>query len=353
MGTILTRAWVLAKDTVEGFIDDGAMSRGAAIAYYTIFSIAPLLLISTAIAGLVFGQQAVEGAVADQLEGLVGRASAETVQSMVKGAANTTTGTVATIVSVITLLLTASGVFGELQTSLNEIWKAPTPAGDTITRLVMAKAAAIGLVAATGFLLLVSLVVSAALAAVATWVGGLMPGMTTVLSVVNFAVSFLMITLLFGAIYHILPDRRLRFRDVAVGAAVTAMLFTIGKTLIGWYIGGTGIATTYGAAGALMVVLVWVFYSSQVFLLGAEFTKAWAGLKGNPEALAAGAKSAEEVDRAAEAPRDRRRRERHERREQRRRRKEGGAAGAVPVVAPAIGAAALGSLLMGLLRRRR
>jgi membrane protein len=349
MGTMLTRAWVLAKDTVEGFIDDGAMSRGAAIAYYTIFSIAPLLLISTAIAGLVFGQQAVEGAVADQLEGLVGRASAETVQSMVKGAANTTKGTVATVVSVITLLITASGVFGELQTSLNEIWKAPTPEGDTLTRLVVAKAAAIGLVAATGFLLLVSLVVSAALAAVATWVGGLMPGMTQLLSVLNFAVSFLMITLLFGAIYKILPDRQLHFRDVAVGAAVTALLFTIGKTLIGWYIGGTGIATTYGAAGALMVVLVWVFYSSQVFLLGAEFTKAWAGLKGNPEALAAGARRPEDAD-DPDAPRSRSRRRR---RRARRRRQDGETASVVPVVAPAIGAAALGSLLVGLFRRRR
>jgi membrane protein len=245
-------------------------------------------------------------------------------------------------------------VFGELQTSLNEIWKAPTPEGDTITRLVIAKAAAIGLVAATGFLLLVSLVVSAALAAVATWVGGLMPGMTQVLGVLNFAASFLMITLLFGAIYKVLPDRRLRFRDVAVGAAVTALLFTIGKTLIGWYIGGTGIATTYGAAGALMVVLVWVFYSSQVFLLGAEFTKAWAGLKGNPEALAAGAKSAEEVDEAAATPRELTQRRRRERRERRRRRREGGApADAMPVVAPAIGAAALGTFLMSILRRRR
>ena len=140
----------------------------------------------------------------------------------------------------------------------------------------MARAAAIGLVAATGFLLLVSLVVSAALAAVATWVGGLMPGMAQLLNLANFAVSFLMVTLLFAAIYKILPDRQLRWRDVAVGSAVTAMLFTIGKTLIGWYIGGTGIASTYGAAGALMVVLVWVYYSSQIFLLGAEFTKVWA-----------------------------------------------------------------------------
>ena len=346
---MLTRAWVLAKDTVEGFIDDGAMSRGAAVAYYTIFSIAPLLLIATAMAGLVFGEKAVEGAIAEQLEGLLGRPSAEAVQAMVQGAANPTKGTVATVVSVVTLLLTASGVFAELQTALNEIWKAPPPQGDTITRLVVARAAAIGLVAATGFLLLVSLLVSAALAALATWVGGLMPELTKLLALANFAVSFLMITLLFGAIYKILPDRRLRFRDVAVGAAVTALLFTIGKTLIGWYIGGTGIASTYGAAGSLMVVLVWVFYSTQVFLLGAEFTKAWAGLKGNPEALAAGARSAEEVD-DPESPRLARRRRRRERR----RRRDGEAtASAVPVVAPAIGAAALGTLLMGILRRRR
>ncbi len=341
---MLTRAWVLAKDTVEGFIDDGAMSRGAAVAYYTIFSIAPLLLIATAMAGLVFGEKAVEGAIAEQLEGLLGRPSAEAVQAMVQGAANPTKGTVATVVSVVTLLLTASGVFAELQTALNEIWKAPPPQGDTITRLVVARAAAIGLVATTGFLLLVSLLVSAALAALATWVGGLMPELTKLLALANFAVSFLMITLLFGAIYKILPDRRLRFRDVAVGAAVTALLFTIGKTLIGWYIGGTGIASTYGAAGSLMVVLVWVFYSTQIFLLGAEFTKTWAGLKGSPEALAAGARPPEEVGQ----PRARR-----PRRERRRRRDRGEAASPVAVVAPAIGAAALGTFLMGLLRRRR
>ncbi len=344
---MLTRAWVLAKDTVEGYIDDGAMSRGAAVAYYTIFSIAPLLLICTAMAGLVFGQQAVEGAIADQLEGLVGRASAEAVQAMVKGAANRTTGTVATIVSIVTLLLTASGVFAELQTALNEIWKAPPPKGDTITRLVMARAAAIGLVAATGFLLLVSLVVSTALAAVATWVGGLVPELTKLLGMANFAVSFLMITLLFGTIYKVLPDRHLRWRDVAMGATVTALLFTVGKTMIGWYIGGTGIASTYGAAGSLMVVLLWVFYSTQVFLLGAEFTKAWAGLKGSPEALAAGARPAEDVD----LPGPRRRRPRRERR--RRGDGEAAATSTAQMVAPAIGAAALGTLLMGFLRRRR
>ena len=346
---MLNRAWGLARDTVYGYIEDDAMSRGAAVAYYTIFSIAPLLLIATAIAGLFFGDKAVEGAIAEQLEGLLGRPSAEAVQAMVKGAANTTQGTVATVISVVTLLLTASGVFAELQSALNVIWKAPPQTGDTITRLVVARALAIGLVAATGFLLLVSLVVSTALAAVATWVGGLMPELTKLLAVGNFAVSFLMVTLLFGAIYKILPDRQLLWRDVAVGAAVTAMLFTIGKTLIGWYIGGTGIASAYGAAGSLMVVLVWVFYSTQTFLLGAEFTKAWAGLKGSPEALAAGARSAEEIDEGLQSQRSRRR----PRRERRRRPEGEAAANPVTVVAPAIGAAALGSLLVSLLRRRR
>ena len=280
---MLGRLWVLAKDTVEGFIDDGAMSRGAAIAYYTIFSIAPLLLISTAIAGLVFGQQAVEGAVADQLEGLVGRQSAEAVQAMVKGAANKTSGTLATIVSVVTLLLTASGVFGELQTALNEIWKAPPPKGDTITRLVVARAAAIGLVAATGFLLLVSLLASAALAALWTWVGGVLPAATVLLGALGFLVSFALTAALFAAIYKVLPDRRLEWRDVAVGAVGTTALFTAGKALIGWYIGGSGMARSYGAAGALVVVLLWVYYSAQVFLLGAEFTRAWAGLEGSKQ----------------------------------------------------------------------
>lgn len=345
---MLGRIWVLAKDTVEGYIDDDAMSRGAAVAYYTIFSIAPLLLIATAIAGIFFGEQAVRGAIAEQLEGLLGRPSAEAVQAMIQGAANPTQGTVATVISVVTLLLTASGVFAELQSALNVIWKAPPPKGDTITRLVVARALAIGLVAATGFLLLVSLVVSAALAAVATWVGGLVPEMTRLLGLANFAVSFLMVTLLFAAIYKILPDRQLHWRDVAVGAAVTAMLFTIGKTLIGWYIGGAGIASAYGAAGSLMVVLVWVFYSTQVFLLGAEFTKAWAGLKGSPEALAAGAKSAAEID-EAQSTRPRRQRVRRERRP----RSEREPASTAAVVAPAVGAAALGTLLMDLLRRRR
>lgn len=349
------RIWTLLKDTVEGYIEDEAMSRGAAIAYYTVFSIAPLLVIATAIAGLFFGEVAVQGAVAEQLRGLLGNSGAEAVQAMIAGASDMTSGRIAAVIGVVTLLLTASGVFGEVQAALNEIWKAPPPpaasVGGIMARLVKARVASLGLVAATGFLLLTSLVVSAALAALGTWVGGLLPAQERLFGALNFTVSFGMVTVLFAAIYKILPDRRLRWRDVLVGAVVTAFLFTVGKTLIGWYIGGSGVATTYGAAGALMVVLLWVFYSAQVFLLGAEFTKAWAGLAGNPEAIAAGARPAENVP---------------TRRERRRRRREArakaGTAGAGAAEAgaglptsglPLVGAAALAATVAGLLRRRR
>jgi membrane protein len=291
---MLHRTWTLLRDTVEGFVDDGAMSRGAAIAYYTVFSIAPLLVIATAIAGLAFGREAVEGVIADQLRSLLGNRGAEAVQAMIRGASNIASGTLAGIIGLVTLLLTASGVFGELQTALNEIWKAPTPPGGAVvSRLVRARMASLGLVAATGFLLLVSLLVSAALAALITWARGMMPGLTVLLGTASFLLSFLMITLLFAAIYKVLPDRELTWRNVAIGAVATAFLFTIGKALIGWYVGSSTIATSYGAAGALLVVLLWVYYSAQIFLLGAEFTKVWAGLQGSPEALAAGARPAE------------------------------------------------------------
>lgn len=345
---MLARIWTLLKDSVEGYIEDEAMSRGAAIAYYTVFSIAPLLVIATAIAGLAFGQDAVRGAVADQLRGLLGDSGAEAVQAMIRGAGNLTSGSIAAVIGVVTLLLTASGVFGEVQAALNEIWKAPPPPpssmGGVMRRLVKARAASLGLVAATGFLLLVSLVVSTALTALGTWVGGLLPAQERLFGALNFVVSFGMVTVLFAAIYKILPDRRLRWTDVMVGAVVTAFLFTLGKTLIGWYIGGSGVATTYGAAGALMVVLLWVFYSAQVFLLGAEFTKAWAGLAGNPEAIAAGARPAVALP---------------SRRERRRERREAAATPvktalpAVPPRSPLLHVASLGTVLVAMLRGRR
>jgi len=286
---VLGRSYALLRSAVEGFIEDSAPSRGAAIAYYTLFSLAPLLVIATAVAGAAFGEVAVEGAVAAELQDLLGDKAAAAIQDLVRAAHFEGGGMLAGIISVVTLLLTASGAFGELQSALNVIWKAE-PQGGTISRLVRARAASIGLVAATGFLLLVSLLASAAIAALGRWIGGAVTGLELVLSALNFTVSFLLIAALFAAIYKVLPDRPIAWRDVGVGALVTALLFVIGKSLIGWYLGGGGLASSYGAAGALMVVLLWVYYSAQVFLLGAEFTRAYAeghGKKLEPSAAPA------------------------------------------------------------------
>lgn len=270
-------AWQILKETVEGFIADEAMTRGAAIACYSMFSLAPLLLLMMGMAGLFFGEDAVREAVGTQLAALVGREGAQAIDAVVGEDGlqeQTEAGGIGALVSLVFLVITASAVFAELQAALNAIWKAE-PRGLSLSYLLRARLLSIGLVAATGFLLLVSLLASAALAALGTWAGSTLPQAAPLLRAANFGVSFLLTALLFAAIYKVLPDRRLRWRDVAVGALCTALLFTLGKSLIGWYIGGSGIAARYGAGGALIVVLLWVFYSTQVFLLGAEFTRAW------------------------------------------------------------------------------
>jgi membrane protein len=279
---VLSETWKLLKDTVLSFIDDEALSRGAAIAFYSVTSIAPVLLIVIAIAGLAFGRDAAENAITAQLSGLMGQQTAEVLQSAVASAAGKSSGLVATIVGVITLFATASGVFGEMQSALNAIWKVH-PTGTTVSRLVRARAASLGLVAALGFLLMVSLVVSAALTAFGNQINSILPFGRLLLSGLNFVVSLLLISVLFAAIYKVLPDRHLEWRDVAVGAVVTAVLFTIGKSLIGLYIGSSAVASSYGAAGALIVLLLWVYYSAQIFLLGAEFTKAYANRHGSKQ----------------------------------------------------------------------
>ncbi len=275
----------MLQETVAAYIEDEALSRGAAIAYYTIFSIAPVLVICIAIAGLVFGEEAAQGAMVGQLRGMMGDQAAEAVQAMIASAGNKTSGIWATAIGIVTLLVTATGVFGEMQASLNVIWKAQGPSG--VTGILKARAASLGLVATLGFLLLVSLVVSAALTALGSTLNRVVPGAEALLHLANFVVSFLMVSALFAAIYKILPDRQLRWKDVAVGALTTAFLFTVGKTLIGLYIGSSSVASSYGAAGALVVVLLWIYYSSQIFLLGAEFTKVWASHHGSAEAFAA------------------------------------------------------------------
>jgi membrane protein len=265
--------WQLARDSFSAWVDDYAPSMGAAISYYTVFSIAPLLLIVIAVAGLVLGTDAASGRIFSELEGLIGDEGATAIQGMVESASSTGKGVFGTIAGVVTLLIGATTVFNELQSALDRIWRAPAAAKPSgIWGLVRARFLSFGLILGLGFLLLVSLIASAALSALGSWYAPVFGGWELLLQVVNFVVSLAIITVLFAAIYKWLPSVKITWRDVWVGAAVTAVLFEIGKTLIGLYIGKSGVVSGFGAAGSLVVVLLWVYYSAQIFLLGAEFT---------------------------------------------------------------------------------
>jgi membrane protein len=270
--------------------EDDVPRLGASLAYYTLFAIAPVLLVATAIAGLAFGPQAVRGEIVGQIDYLVGRDGARAVQSLLEGASQRRAGYLATIVGSVTLVLAATGAFLELQTALNTIWRVkPNPTNATFTAFVMDRVRSFGLVVALGFLLLVSLAVSAALAALGTWLERISPGMPLVWNAMNVLVSLVVITALFTLLYAFLPDVKLRGRDVVVGAFVTAILFSIGKQLIGFYLGQSTTASTYGAAGSVIVLLLWVYYSSQVVLVGAEFTRIYTqrqGRRPRPEPFA-------------------------------------------------------------------
>jgi membrane protein len=285
------RAVSLVKESVMSFIADDALSKGASIAFYTAISIAPVLVIVIAIAGLAFGHEAARGAISAQFSGLMGTQSADLLQTAIHSASGTSSGVIATSFGLLALLVTASGVFGEMQSTLNAIWKVPPQGGTithfmTITRLMKARAASLGLVAALGFLLLVSLVISAVLSAAGTYINAYIPFGHLILSMLNFVISFLLTSVLFAAIYKILPDTPLAWRDVMVGAVVTAFLFEIGKSLIGLYIGSSAIVSSYGAAGGLIILLLWIYYSAQIFLLGAEFTKTYARRDGGQQTSA-------------------------------------------------------------------
>ena len=283
--------WHMVKDTVSSFFDDDALSRGASMAFYAVTSLAPILLIVVAIAGLVFGEDAARNALAGQFQGLMGQQSADLLQAAISNAGQKSSGILATIIGVVTLLVTASGVFGEMQAALNAIWKADAK-GASLSRLIRARAASLGLVAALGFLLLISLAVSAAVSALGGYVDAILPFGGIIVSALNATISFALIAVLFTAIYKVLPDKKLEWRDVIIGAVATSALFTIGKSLIGWYLGSAAVASTYGAAGALLIVLLWVYYSSQIFLLGAEFTKVYANRHGSQQIASAPAQGA-------------------------------------------------------------
>jgi len=274
--------WSILKSAVQGYIAHGALSRGAAIAFYVVTSFAPVLLIVVAVAGMVFGQDAVRGSLVQQLGGLFGQQGGELIQSMLASSSDEKSGATASVLGAVTVLVTASGVFSEMQTGLNQTWQVQPP-DQPVLLMLRARAASLGLVAALGFLLMVSLAASTALAALGTYLDSLESFAPLVLAALNTLISLGLFTLLFAAIYKVLPDTPISWREVGIGALTTAVLFTIGKSLIGWYLGTTAASSGYGAAGALVLVLLWAYYCSQIFLFGAELTRAIAGRAAKPE----------------------------------------------------------------------
>jgi membrane protein len=276
------RLWQLVKLSVNNWIDDGASSMGAALAYYTVFSLAPLLLMVIAVAGLFFGQEIAQGALMQEFDALIGSNGAQAIQAILKSAQNWEGGVISMVVSAITLFIGATTVFAELQRDLDLIWKAEkkaVPGG--VWGFVRTRLLSFGLILGVGFLLIVSLALSAGIAALSTVWGDWLKNLETLLQIVNFAVSFAVITALFALIYKVLPNARIGWGDVWMGATVTSLLFSLGKFAIGLYIGKSAISSSFGAAGAFVVLIAWIYYSAQIFLLGAEFTYVYTCTRGS------------------------------------------------------------------------
>jgi membrane protein len=272
---MLRKAWMMLQEGFEAFIDDEAFTRGAAIAFYAVTALAPILFITVAVAGLVFGEDAARGAVAYQLHRLMSKQSAEMLQIAVRHASSFSNNILANLFGVATLLFTASGVFGEVEAALNHIWGTETHR-PLLTRLLHGRIASLVLVLSLGFLFLLSMIVTAGIAALHNIIDRHIFIGHVLFTTLNFAVSFAFISFLFAAIYKVLPEKDLQWRDVIFGAMLTSFLFEIGQVLLGLYLGSSAVASPYGAAGGLIVLLLWVYYSAQVFLLGAEFTKVYA-----------------------------------------------------------------------------
>jgi membrane protein len=267
--------WALAREAAAGWIDHRASRTGAALAYYTVFSLAPVLTLSIAIAGFFFGEAAARGEIVGQIGDLVGPQGAQLVQSVLQNASRPGAGIVATVISILTLILGANTALAELKAGLDQTWNVPAEHRTGIGYSIRTRLLSVGLILALGFLMLVSLVISAALAALARISRGDMV-VNTVLGWVNFLFAFVLVAALFATIYKVLPSVRIAWRDVTVGSLVTALLFSLGKFAIGVYIGNSAIASTYGAAGSVVLILIWVYYSAQILLYGAEFTRAFA-----------------------------------------------------------------------------
>jgi membrane protein len=270
-------ALTLLKKAASAWNDDDASSMGAAIAYYTLFSIAPLLVMVIAIASIIFGREAAQGHIIGQLQGLVGPEGASAIEGLIRGASNSGGSVFAVILGTVTLMIGATTVFAELYADMNKIWRlAAPPKASGIVQLLRTRILSFGMILGIGFLLLVSLVISAALNALGDWWGSHFAGWEVVVKVANSLFSVAILMGAFAMIYKFMPRAEIKWKDVWVGAGVTALLFEIGKFLIGIYLGKANVASGFGAAGSLAILLVWIYYSAQIFLLGAEFTWVYA-----------------------------------------------------------------------------
>ncbi len=281
-------AWTLVKRSARAWIDDYAQSMGAALSYYTVFSLAPLLLIVVSIAGLVFGEDAARGEIFGQLAGLLGDDAAKAVEDVLASLNKPTQSITSALIGVGVLLIGATSVFAELQDALDRIWRAPVRHNTGgLWGLLRARLLSFGMILGIAFLLMVSLVIEAVIAALGHWWSDFFGGWNLLLQLVNLAVGFGLTTLVFAMIYKLMPRVQVQWRDVWIGALVTAVLFTAGKSLIGIYIGKTGVASGFGAAGSLIIVFIWVYFSAQIFLVGAEFTWIYARMFGSMQHLEA------------------------------------------------------------------
>jgi membrane protein len=276
--------WSLVRDSALGWVNHNAARTGAALAFYTVFSLAPILLLSIAIAGLFFGEEAARGEIFEQIRDLIGPAGASAVQLVVQNASESRAGALTTVVSVFTVLIGATTALVELKAGLDKIWDVPPERRQGFWYFVRTRLLSFGVILALTFLLLVSLVLSAGLTALENFSRG-EHFFSLALDWLNTAIAFLLVAALFGTIYKVLPSIRIAWRDVVVGALVTAALFSVGKYVIGVYIGNSGLGFTYGAAGSIILLLVWVYYSTQIFLFGAEFTRSYAQQFGSKRGL--------------------------------------------------------------------
>ncbi len=266
----------LLKETFKEWQQDKASRLAASLAYYTIFSLAPLLIIAIAITGAIFGEEAARGEIVAQIQGLVGTEGAKAIETAIDNANKPDVSSIASLISLVVLLFGASGVFAQLQEALNAIWEVRAKPKRGIINFVRKRILSFSAVLGIGFLLLVSLIVSAALSALNNYLSNLIPGIDFLWQLLNFLISFGIITLLFALMYKFLPDVKINWRDVWMGATITALLFAIGKFALGLYLGRGSFGSTYGAAGSLVIILAWVYYAAQILFFGAEFTQVYA-----------------------------------------------------------------------------